>query len=127
MPRAARERRRPEELAYDHLLHDNGRAFLYVPILNYVDGDLDAVREMLVHPFTVPGLSDGGAHVGTICDASFPTTLLSHWGRDRSRGEGIEMTEVVRRQCRETAVALGLRDRGVLARRLQGRRERHRP
>ncbi|MEP6660590.1 MAG: amidohydrolase family protein [Acidimicrobiales bacterium] len=114
--RAARERRRPEELAYDHLLADNGRAFLYVPILNYVDGDLDAVREMLVHPFTVPGLSDGGAHVGTICDASFPTTLLSHWGRDRSRGEGIEMTEVVRRQCRETAFALGLRDRGVLAR-----------
>jgi N-acyl-D-aspartate/D-glutamate deacylase len=55
----------------------------YVVSADYLDGNLDAVREMLVHPNTIPGLSDGGAHVGTICDGSFPTTLLAHWTRDR--------------------------------------------
>ena len=73
----------PTRLLYDLLLGAGGTALLYVPILNYADGNLDAVREMLAHPHTVPGLSDGGAHVGTICDGSFPTTLLMHWGRDR--------------------------------------------
>ena len=82
--------------------------------LNYVDGRLDSVREMLVHPLTVPGLSDGGAHVGTICDGSFPTTLLTHWCRDR-HGERLTVPFVVQAQCRDTARALGLLDRGVLA------------
>ena len=60
-----------------------------MPFLNYVDGNLDAVGEMLAHPHAVPGLGDGGAHVGTICDGSFPTTLLTHWVRDRSRGTAV--------------------------------------
>ena len=68
-----------------------GTALLYLPILNYADGNLDAAGEMLAHPHTVPGLGDGGAHVGTICDASFPTTLLMHWGRDRTRGERFDL------------------------------------
>ena len=72
----------------DLLLGAGGTALLYLPILNYADGNLDAVGEMLAHPHTVPGLGDGGAHVGTICDASFPTTLLTLWGRDRTRGSG---------------------------------------
>jgi N-acyl-D-aspartate/D-glutamate deacylase len=112
---AARAGRRPEEYAYDTLLEDEGRRLLYFPLLNYADGDLDAVREMLSHRWTVPGLSDGGAHVGTICDASFPTTLLTHWGRDRSRGERLEVEALVRAQTRDTAEAVGLGDRGVLA------------
>ena len=58
---------------------------VFTPTLNYTDGNLDVVRTMLTHPHTVPGLSDGGAHVGTICDVSFPTTLLQWWGRDRPR------------------------------------------
>ena len=62
-----------------------------------------------------PGLSDGGAHVGTICDASFPTTLLTHWGRDRTRGERFEVPWLVKRQTADTAAAVGLLDRGVLA------------
>ena len=105
----------PHELLVDLLLRDGGRALLYLPFLNYFDGSLDAAAEMLAHPFTVPGLGDGGAHVGTICDGSFPTSLLTHWGRDRERGPRFELPFLVQRQSRSTAEAVGLLDRGVLA------------
>ena len=54
----------PAELTLDLLAHDGGRGFLLVPFSNYADGNLEACREMLVHPDTVFGLGDGGAHVG---------------------------------------------------------------
>jgi N-acyl-D-aspartate/D-glutamate deacylase len=104
----------PLELAYDHMVSDGGRAFFYVPLLNYADGNLDAAGEMLAHPHTVPGLGDGGAHLGTICDASFPTTLLALWGRDRDHGR-LELPYLVRQHTRDTARTVGLADRGVLA------------
>jgi N-acyl-D-aspartate/D-glutamate deacylase len=100
--------------AYNEMLADDGSAMLYCPILNFSDGNLDAVHEMLVHPHTIPGLADGGAHVGTICDGSFPTTLLTHWVRDR-KGDKLDLPFVVRAQSYETAQAVGLRDRGLLA------------
>lgn len=112
--RAARAGVSPEELALDVLLADDGHGLLYLPFLNYVDGNLDACHEMLVHPHTVPGLSDGGAHVGTICDGSFPTTLLQYWGRDRDH-DRIDLAFLVQRHCRDTARTVGLGDRGVLA------------
>jgi N-acyl-D-aspartate/D-glutamate deacylase len=112
--RALRDGRDPLDLAYDHLLEDEGRAFLYVPLLNYADGNLDAAGEMLAHPHTVPGLGDGGAHLGTICDASFTTTLLALWGRDRDHGR-LPLPFLVRRQTQDTARTVGLLDRGVLA------------
>jgi N-acyl-D-aspartate/D-glutamate deacylase len=102
------------DLVYDHLIADEGRAFLYAPFLNYLDNNLDAAGEMLAHPHTVPGLADGGAHVGTICDASFPTTLLTLWGRDRDHGR-FELPYLVQQQTSATARAVGLLDRGVLA------------
>ena len=101
----------PVELAYDILA---GGGLLYVAAINYQDGNLNAVHEMLTHPHTLPGLSDGGAHVGTICDGSFPSTLLQHWTRDRS-GARLELPFVIQRQARDTARAVGLLDRGVLA------------
>jgi N-acyl-D-aspartate/D-glutamate deacylase len=113
--RARREGRRPEELAYDAMLTDDGRGMLYVPFLNYADGNLDATREMLSDPRSVPGLSDGGAHCGIICDASFPTYLLTHWTRDRSRGEKLSIPFVVAVQSRKTALSVGLYDRGLIA------------
>jgi len=104
-----------DDLFIDLLLADEGRALLYVPFLNYFDGNLDAAAEMIAHPHTVPGLSDGGAHVGTICDASFPTSLLTHWGRDRGRGTTFSLPFLIHGQSRATAEAVGLLDRGMLA------------
>ena len=113
--RASREGRRAEDLYYDLLVRGDGTTLLYLPFANYFDGNLDAAAEMLSHPYAVPGLGDGGAHVGTICDASFSTTLLVHWARDRSRGDRFELPWVVNRQCRATAEAVGLLDRGLVA------------
>src|SRR5271169_5325292 len=114
-PQGRRQGRKPEELAYDAMLSDEGHGMLYVPFLNYADGNLDATREMLRDPRSVPGLSDGGAHCGIICDASFPTYLLTHWTRDRSRGEKLSIPFVVAAQSRKTALSVGLYDRGVIA------------
>jgi N-acyl-D-aspartate/D-glutamate deacylase len=102
----------PEELVYDTALAGE---LLYVPFLNYADGDLEAVRTMLTHPHAVLGLADGGAHVGTICDGSFPTTMLTHWVRDRTRGDRLPLEHVVAMQTSRTAGLVGLLDRGVIA------------
>jgi len=103
------------EFVYDRLVSGEGDALFYVPFLNYVDGDLEAVREMLCHPFAVLGLADGGAHVGTICDGSFPSTMLTHWVRDRTRGERLSLEHVVAMQTSRTARMVGLLERGVIA------------
>jgi N-acyl-D-aspartate/D-glutamate deacylase len=86
-----------------------------MPALNYADGNLDPVYEMMRSPLAIAGLSDGGAHCGIICDASFPTYLLTHWARDRTRGERLSLPYVVELQTRKSAEALGLYDRGVVA------------
>ncbi len=105
----------PEARALERMLADDGRAFLYVPFLNYADGNLDAVRAMLLDEHSVLGLGDGGAHVGTISDGSFPTTMLTHWVRDRSRGERLDLATAVAKQTSMTAAMIGLGDRGRIA------------
>ncbi|MGH1493667.1 MAG: N-acyl-D-amino-acid deacylase family protein [Acidimicrobiales bacterium] len=111
---AERDGIEPAALAYDLLLKNGGRDFLYMPTLNFADGNLDVVREQLLHSAAVPGLSDGGAHVGTICDVSFPSTLLQWWGRDRPHGR-IPLETLIAKQSRATAETVGLFDRGILA------------
>ncbi len=112
---AQREGRTPQEVVYDLLMRRGGREFVYLPVLNYSDGSFEPIREMLLHPNTVMSLSDGGAHCGVICDAGTPTFLLTHWVRDRKRGERLPLEFMVRRQTSETAALYGLHDRGLLA------------
>ena len=110
---AERQGRRPEDIAYDLLLEEDGRALLFAPVVNYLDHDLAACREMIGDRNALFGLGDGGAHVGFITDASFPSYILSHWGRDAVDGLAIE--ELVQRLTRTNAEAVGLFDRGLLA------------
>ncbi|MEN0073734.1 MAG: amidohydrolase family protein [Paracraurococcus sp.] len=107
---AAREGRRPEEVAYDMLLADDGNSFIFCALTNYADYTLDASAELLRHPNTIIGLSDGGAHVGFISDGSFPSFVLAYWGKQR----GLPVEELIRRQTSDTARAAGLPDRGLL-------------
>ncbi|HEY2773558.1 MAG TPA: amidohydrolase family protein [Candidatus Binatia bacterium] len=114
--RAARDGVGAAAYAYDRMLEDGGHALLYFPFLNYSEGSLEASLAMMQHPDTVLGLGDGGAHLGTICDASFPTHMLTHWTRDRRRGARLPVETVIQWHTRDTARAVGLCDRGVLAR-----------
>ncbi len=104
----------PWSYVYDMLLQHQGNALLYTPFANYAENNLDCCRDMILHKDTVMGLGDGGAHVGTICDASFITSLLTHWGRDRTRGEGIDLPTLIKCQSSDTARAVDLTDRGTL-------------
>ena len=104
----------PWSYVYDVLLQNQGKSMLYTPFANYAEDNLDCCRDMILHKDTVMGLGDGGAHVGTICDASFITSLLTHWGRDRTRGEGIDLPTLIKCQARDTARAVDLTDRGTL-------------
>ncbi len=106
--------RSPISVAYDAMLEDDGRGLLYVPILNYSDGDLAPAREMLLHPRAAAGLADGGAHCGVICDAGQPTFMLTHWTRDRTRGDRLPLEWVVKKQTHDTARLYGLGDRGTV-------------
>lgn len=113
--RAARLGVTPEALAYDLMLERGGRNNLYVTLCNYEGGSLETSRAMMQHPAAVLGLGDGGAHCGTICDGAYPTFMLTHWVRDRTRGERLPLPQVVKWLSRDTALAVGLEDRGVLA------------
>ena len=110
---AARSNRTVEEVAYDYIIEGLDR-FLYCPVSNYVDGNLASTREMLLDPGTLSGLSDGGAHCGSVVDASMPTYLLTHWARDRSRGPRLPLETVIKAQTSETADFFGFTDRGRL-------------
>ena len=104
----------PLEVAYDEMAKDGGTGLLYLPILNYATGDLDHVYDMLLHPQGLLGLSDGGAHTGTICDGSMPTFMLTHWTRDRQRGATLPLEYVVKKQTHDTARLYGMSDRGTI-------------
>jgi len=111
---AARQGRTAPEVAYDMLIADEGKGFIFACLVNYANYDLEAVKEMYSRQHVIPGLSDGGAHVAFISDASFPTFLFSYWGRDRG-ADRMPLHDLVRRQTREPARFAGLLDRGVLA------------
>jgi len=111
---AAREGRTPDEVAYDYITAAENR-YLFFPVVNYVCGDHEPIREMLTDSGTLLGLSDGGAHCASIVDAGVPSFMLSHWGRDRRRGPRLPLEFLVKRQTSETADFFGFSDRGRLA------------
>ena len=102
------------EVLYDYLAEGDGTNLIYFPIFNYLRGSLETVRTMLEHPQALHALSDAGAHVGTVCDASFPTSLLAHWTRDRSRGPKLALEKAIAMLTSRNAQHMGLKDRGVL-------------
>ncbi len=112
--RAEREQRNPQEYLYDFLLGDGGNAVAVYLGANYIEGNLDACRSMLLDPHTVTGLSDAGAHVNFICDMSIPTFNLTHWVRDRDRGERLPIELMVAKCTKVPARLFGLHDRGTL-------------
>jgi N-acyl-D-aspartate/D-glutamate deacylase len=104
----------PLAAVYDALLEHDGHELLYFPLYNYTSMNLDNVHRMLTHPLALPGLSDGGAHVGTVCDGSFPTFLMTHWARDREK-DRIPLETIIKMQAFDTARYIGLNDRGAIA------------
>jgi N-acyl-D-aspartate/D-glutamate deacylase len=104
----------PREYVYDLQLQRGGRQLIYAPLFNFVEGNLDAVREMITSPVAMFGLSDAGAHCGQICDASMTTSYLTLWARDRQEG-AIPLEAVVHQISRRPAQHFGLTDRGLLA------------
>lgn len=102
------------EALYDYLAEGEGGNLIYFPIFNYNEGNLDVVRHMLEHPRALFGLSDSGAHVGTVCDASFTTFMLTHWVRDRAK-DRLSLEHAVQMLTSRNARYLGLQDRGVIA------------
>lgn len=111
---AEREGISPLEKIYDILLEKDGHEFLYFPIYNYTNMNYEAVHQMMLHPQALMGLTDGGAHVGTICDASFPTYMLCHWARDRTQGPQLELPRVIQMLTADVADYVGFHDRGRL-------------
>ncbi len=111
---AVREGRCPDEVAYDLLMDRDGKGILYLPVTNYAGGNLDAVREMIAHPNTLLGLGDGGAHVGIMCDATATSYTLTHWTRERGRGETFPVAWAIKRLTHDNAAAIGLNDRGLV-------------
>lgn len=99
---------------YDWMLEDDGKALIYFPIYNYTDMNYDAVHTMITHPLSLPGLTDGGAHVGYICDASMPSYLLSYWTKAREK-DRIDLARAVKWLSADCADFLGLSDRGRIA------------
>jgi N-acyl-D-aspartate/D-glutamate deacylase len=110
---AARTNHTPDEIAYDYLT-EAADHFLFFPVVGYVHGDHEQIRELLLDPATLLGLGDGGAHCGQIVDAGLPSYMLSHWARDRRRGPGLPLPQLVKMQTSETADFFGFRDRGRL-------------
>jgi N-acyl-D-aspartate/D-glutamate deacylase len=112
---AERAGREPTEYAYDVLLEDFGRRVIYAPVINYAEGNLDVVYEMLTDPNALFGLSDSGAHVQTIVDGTFPTTTLALWSRGTRDGRCIPTEILINGYTQRNAVQVGWMDRGVIA------------
>lgn len=113
--KAVRAEQNPAAAVFDALLRNEGSQLLYFPLANFVHGNLDDVHAMITSPFAMFGLSDAGAHCGTVCDASSTTSYLTVWGRDRPRDASPSIADVVHQLTQRTAFHAGWLDLGVVA------------
>ena len=104
----------PLEVMYELLVDHDGKELFYQPLGGYVGYNLDAQRKLMQHPNVIMGLSDGGAHCGVIADAGMPSFIMTHWGRDRTKGDTLPLEFIVRSLTRKTAEAYDMMDRGLL-------------
>lgn len=104
--------RNPMEVMYDLLVANEGKELFYQPLGGYQGFSLDAQKKLLEHPNVLFGLSDGGAHCGVIADAGMPTFIMTHWGRDRTKGDKMTLEFIVQALTSKTAEAFGMFDRG---------------
>lgn len=102
------------EVMYDMLVDNDGKELFYQPLGGYQGFSLDSQKKLLEHPNVLFGLSDGGAHCGVIADAGMPTFIMTHWGRDRTRGDKMSLEFIVKSLTSSTAQAFGMFDRGEL-------------
>lgn len=109
---ATREGCAPDDVAYDLLMQQDGKAILYLPVTNYAAGNLAAVREMIAHPNTLFGSGDGGAHVGIMCDATATSYTPTHW--TRGRGALLPVAWAIKPPSHDNAAAVGLQDHGLV-------------
>ena len=109
--RAAKEDKTAQELAYDILIKNDGKSFIYTPLVNFASNNLDVCETMLIDRNAIMGLGDGGAHVGFILDAGFPTWLIDYWCNKKNK---FSKEETIRRLTTDTAMAAGLHDRGKI-------------
>jgi N-acyl-D-aspartate/D-glutamate deacylase len=102
------------EVMYDLLVDNDGKELFYQPLGGYQGFSLEAQKKLLEHPNVLFGLSDGGAHCGVIADAGMPTFIMTHWGRDRTRGDLMSLEFIVESLTSKTAKAFGMFDRGEI-------------
>ena len=111
---AKRTNKSPPEHCYDVMLEDGGHRLLYMPLINYARGNLDDVYGMMQGAHTLYGLSDGGAHCGTISDGSFPTTTIALWSKGNKAGQSFPVEALVHGYSQRNARHVGWLDRGVV-------------
>ena len=103
------------EVMYDLLVDNDGKELFYQPLGGYQGFSLEGQKKLLEHPNVLFGLSDGGAHCGVIADAGMPTFIMTHWGRDRTRGDLMSLEFIVESLTSKTAKAFGMFDRGEIS------------
>ena len=81
-------------------------------VMALFNADENRVAELITHPNTMIGLSDGGAHVDMLCDAGYCTYLLGTWVREKQL---MPIERAVQRITSEPAQFFGVPNRGVLA------------
>ena len=106
---AARQKKDPVDAWLDFALDENLKTEF--ALIDFINGDKEAVAEILKHPYTHMSVSDGGAHTRYLTISTWPTYFLSHWVRDQGL---MSLEEAHYKMSTLPAWIAGFRDRGML-------------